>query len=146
MLICLRFISIALYCYYKKQDLIKKGLKKFLYKLNIYSEKVIATKTERNLAEAFVIANKLENIFTSIYSETESDLKKEDGSLYNYISKKFNLQNEQVCIIDDNWKNIQIAKSMGYKVIAVNDNHNESVVHRISKSCDKYINDFTDLT
>lgn len=76
------------------------------------------------------LREKIDEVFTKIYSAAELQMRKNDPESFKFLLKDLNLKAEEVLFIDDSEDNILSAKSLGIKTILYK--NNDDVINYIN--------------
>lgn len=79
--------------------------------------------TSETIQEHPAIKDKLEGVFTNIFSAKHMKLNKKDKTAYETIASKLSLQPSEILYIDDDQGNINAAKAAGFHVILYKSNN-----------------------
>lgn len=78
--------------------------------------------TSESIQNDPAIKNNLTNIFTKIFSAKQMGLSKKDPKAYEFISRKLNLNPNEILFVDDSSENLELAKTAGLQTLQYKDN------------------------
>ena len=133
------FLRIIENFYYHEVEL-KQGVKKFLDSLDI--PKVIATSGDRNLLQAALIRNGINQYFSKIFTCSELNTNKHEPKIFLECAKFLNLEPNNIAVFEDALYALKTAKSANFIIVGVEDNSNLDKRARIMNICDYYVKNF----
>lgn len=124
------------------KDNVREGL---TYLKNAGVKMAIASASDREIIEACLQANGIEEFFEVIVTTGEVNASKESPRIYEAAAQRLGLEYGECAVFEDILLGIQSAKQAGFKTVGVFDNHSEKDHDAMKKEADWFITDLGEI-
>lgn len=132
--------------FYSERIELKKGIQELLDILRDKSIKMgIATSNSRELAEAVLKRNGIEDYFETLVTSCDVNKGKPEPDVFLKAATNMNMKPEQCLVFEDTHAGVLAGKAAGMDVIAIYDALSEEYMEEIKNSADHYLMCFSEL-
>ena len=132
--------------YYKNKFELKPGVRNFIEKLYRKGIKMcIGSVSNKELIKPCLERLEVDHYFQFIQTEETAKISKRSPKFYIEMSRKLGLFVDEVIVFEDALYSIKSAKIAGFKIVAVEDEHNRDDRKEIEALADVYVKTFDDL-
>ncbi len=133
---------------YRNEVLPKEGVREFLEQLkNVGVPMVVATSTDRPMAEAALTRTGLISYFTKIFTCTEIGVGKSKPDIYHAAARCIGSKPEDTWVFEDALYAAQTAAAAGYRTVGIYDatSRRQKQEEQLKKTVDGYVADWREL-
>lgn len=139
-------INILLKQRYLTEAKLKPGAKDFLIRCIKKQQKLcLLTANTLEITNAILDKYSLSELFTKIITSEQTDLDKQNGTIYHFAANQLNLKPSECIVIEDAFHAILSAKQAGFTVWAVYDASVQDKWSQICTISDKYFENISEM-